>query len=70
MNPADSTAVVVTTPEDGGIAFVAVYPNRYRQTRRRRVWNWIRRSGSTAEWIETDFDVIRSALAAQYGIPL
>lgn len=58
-------AVVYRT---GQIAEMAVYPNRYKQTLRRRLWNFLRGKGSTERWIDTDFNAIGQAMADKYGL--
>lgn len=62
----DTSSFVVT--RDVQIAEYRVYPNRYRQSRRRRLWNWLRGKGSTAEWIATDLNAIGREMAEKFGL--
>lgn len=64
----DMTGIAVVNDEWGLIAFYGVWSNRYKQNVWTRFKNFVTRKGSTAKWLDTDFDEIGRSLAEQYDV--
>lgn len=62
----NQTEFFVTNGND--FAYYARYPNVTYQRHRTRVWNWLRRKGSTKAVIVLDIDAVGSQLANHYGL--
>lgn len=72
VSPPNMTTIVIANEDRDLIGFVGVWRNETTQTRRRRVWNWLRRRGSTARTITltaSDVRRLEDDLAIKYGLP-